>query len=107
MPHCVFTDSRGVMWEVWDVEPTSAERRQEPSPGDPPYRGPERRRNTDPTPRARLSGEYAQGWLAFESPTEKRRLAPTPEGWERLDEAGLEELLGQARVVARPRRLIE
>ena len=107
MPHCVFKDSRGVVWEVWDVEPSRAERRQDLLPGVPPYAGPERRRGSDGTPRVRLSGEYTHGWLTFESPTEKRRLAPIPEGWERLDEAGLEGLLAQAPLVGRPRRLTD
>jgi hypothetical protein len=107
MPHCRFKDSRGVTWEVWDVKPSRAERRQEPSPGDAPYRGPERRRTSEPKPRVRLSGEYAEGWLAFESPAEKRRLVPVPEAWDRLDDAGLEALLDQAAVVTRPPRLIE
>jgi len=107
MPHCTLKDSRGFIWEVWDVEPSRAERRQEPSPGDPPYQGPERRRGSDGVARVRLSGEYAQGWLAFESPTERRRLTPIPEGWERLDDAGLEALLSEATPVGKPRRLIE
>lgn len=49
----------GVVWNVWDVIPDSAGR-------------------------LRLTGftEGMQGgWLCFESPQEKRRVVPIPEGW--------------------------
>jgi hypothetical protein len=50
-----FTDSNGVTWRVW---------------------------NTVPSTRATLSGEYEKGWLTFESPLSRRRLAPVPTEWE-------------------------
>jgi hypothetical protein len=105
MPHRRFSDSKGTAWQVWDVDPSHAERRRGDEPRRKP-RGPDRRRTTDST-RVRLHGELASGWLCFESKHDKRRLAPTPEGWADLDEAGLERLLNASKSVGRSRRLIE
>lgn len=109
MAHRRFTDSRSTVWEVWEVEPSSAERRlatqdRRKAPRPDPDR---RRRNSDDRARVRISGEFTYGWLTFQSVYEKRRLAPVPDGWERLDESGLERLLHQAVLSGRPRRLIE
>jgi hypothetical protein len=106
MPHRRFTDSKGTAWEVWDVEASHAERRQaEPDPRA-SKRGPDRRRTADRT-RIRLHGKLSSGWLCFESKHDKRRLAPAPEAWGDLDEAGLERLLQCSKSVGRSRRLIE
>ena len=108
MGHRQFRDSTSTLWDVWEVEPSRAERRiaardrrQSQRPG------PDRRQRDDPMPRARISTEFVLGWLAFQSAHEKRRLAPVPNGWEGLDDASLERLLLQAVPVGRPRRLIE
>jgi hypothetical protein len=53
---------------------------------------------------AHVSAEYASGWLTFQSGSEKRRLAPVPEGWESLDGAGLEQLCQAATPAGRPRQ---
>lgn len=37
-----------------------------------------------------LPDEWKGGWLTFESGDEKRRLAPVPEGWDRLRPERLE-----------------
>jgi hypothetical protein len=37
-----------------------------------------------------LPDEWKGGWLTFESGEEKRRLAPVPEGWDRLRPERLE-----------------
>lgn len=80
-----FTDSKGIVWRVWDVTPmhlhpvTRAEEYMEP---------------------------WAGGWLAFESPSEKRRLvAPYPSRWTEFDITQLETLCNAAEVVA-PKRII-
>ena len=65
--HREFFDLRGQRWEVWEVR--LGER------GD--------ARTVKP--------ELAEGWLAFESSEEKRRLAPIPGGWTEMPA----ELLGQ------------
>src|SRR5918999_3583399 len=104
MPHRRFTDSKGTSWEVWDVDASHAERRR--AHADPPARprSANRRRTVDPT-RVRLRGELSNGWLCFEATHDKRRLAPPPEGWEDLDEAGLERLLKASKSVGRSHRL--
>jgi hypothetical protein len=40
-----------------------------------------------------------QGWLAFQSGIERRRLAPIPENWTELPEEELILLLGQASLI--------
>lgn len=71
-----FTDSKGTVWRVWDVTPsyihpvTKAEEFMEP---------------------------WKEGWLTFESATEKRRLvAPYPPRWDQYELSQLEVLLSAA-----------
>lgn len=110
MPIRSFRTAEGVLWQVWNVIPgvrDEAERRtgyDRRSP-DPVirYAGPERRGAADRRqPPIFLSPQLASGWLAFESPTEKRRLAPIPQHWERLPEAELERLCRNALPVPLP-----
>lgn len=84
-----FTDSTGVEWRVWEVVPsraaigTSAQTQS--------------RTSLSATP-------YANGWLCFESESEKRRLAPIPPGWELGAPIDIAGLLEQATPVhTRPR----
>jgi hypothetical protein len=106
-----------VRWRVTEIIPQFAERRRgerrahkdETQPGTDlavERRAGERRRIA--TIRARVTSGYEQGWLMFESPGEKRRLAPVPSGWEGFSEERLELLCHMAHVVE-PRfgRLIE
>lgn len=82
-----FTDSTGVEWRVWEVFPTKAgETFVESS-----------HTSLKETP-------FANGWLCFESPVEKRRLAPIPDGWEFRDLNALEELCHEAAPVTAKRR---
>ena len=50
-----FTDSSGVAWRVWKTRPSRD---------------------------GLYLAEFREGWLTFESTTERRRLAPIPESWE-------------------------
>ncbi len=59
MSHRVFFVA-GERWEVWEVRLGARGERRRVSPG------------------------LEEGWLAFESSAEKRRLAPIPERWEEL-----------------------
>jgi hypothetical protein len=102
MAHRTFTDSLGRLWKVWNVEPTRVERRKAP-PAIP--RVIERRRRSEP--RALLAGDFADGWLAFETTDEKRRLANYPEEWVAMNDAELEQLCSKAKVGRPPRRLAE
>ena len=105
MAHREFTDSRQVSWVVWDVYPTLGDRRRSAEDRRRFHRESDERRTAfNPT---RLRPEYVDGWLAFESRGEKRRLAPVPRGWEQLDERDLERLCDAAVSVGRPRRLVE
>ena len=75
-----FTDSRGVVWRAWDVTTDQMH----------PVT-----KNED------FMGELADGWLAFESATEKRRLAaPYPKQWASMSIPELEALCQQSPVVA-------
>lgn len=95
MNHRQFRDSNAVDWEVWEVKPVSAiqpllDRRS-------------RRRAQDDAPQRSRTDEWllpkpgmSQGWLLFESPREKRRLVPIPDGWADLPVEGLEVLCERA-----------
>jgi hypothetical protein len=103
MAYRTFTDGKGVRWEVWSVMLNATERRggrerrirSAGRAGVPPLgftdrRKADRRRLRDLTgARARIAERYVGGWLAFESPTERRRLAPIPTDWETASEAEL------------------
>jgi hypothetical protein len=77
----VFTDSRKVVWNVFDVYPA-----------------------VGPAALKRLTPAFQKGWLCFESVGEKRRLSPIPWNWRLLPDRELEELLQQAEIVPVPRR---
>jgi len=96
-----------VTWDVWEVYPTSCERRSGVTDRRRQPRGTPDRRQVIDTSRIRVSGAYAQGWLAFESKHDKRRFAPVPDGWEALEDLELGRLVEQAAPAGRPRRLIE
>jgi hypothetical protein len=67
-----FTDSKDVVWRVWDV--TTAQMHPV-------------------TRKEDFMGDLAEGWLAFESATEKRRLpAPYPADWATMSIPDLEAL---------------
>jgi hypothetical protein len=75
-----FTDSNNVVWRVWDV--TTAQMHPVT-------------KNED------FMGDLADGWLAFESPHEKRRLAaPYPAEWATMSIPELEVLCEKAPPVA-------
>jgi hypothetical protein len=75
-----FTDSKNVVWRVWDV--TTAQMHPVT-------------KNED------FMGDLADGWLAFESANEKCRLAaPYPPGWASMSIPELEALCQQAPPVA-------
>jgi len=57
MAYREITDPEGRMWRVWDTYPQVS-------------------------PRERLPTAFRNGWLCFETDTERRRLAPVPLGWQ-------------------------
>jgi len=97
-------DDRGMLWYVWEVQPSMIERRLR---DDPTKRPQVERRRTPSLPRFRPSNpELTAGWLTFESPREKRRLHPFPSGWATMSDDELLKLLARA-TPAEKRRLIE
>jgi hypothetical protein len=76
MPLRTLTDQDGTLWSVWDVMPQIQQ----------------------------VVG-LENGWLCFESRSEKRRLSPIPDAWHELDERRLMGLLASARAVKPTPRL--
>lgn len=76
-----FTDSTGVEWRVWEVFPSKAEAVSAADTF---------------TLSSLKETAFKNGWLCFESTSEKRRLAPIPEGWEFRDVELLERLCSEA-----------
>ena len=60
-----FEDSHGERWHVWETTPV----------------------------RVDGLGDFQDGWLTFDNGTERRRLAPVPDGWGELPDSRLELLL--------------
>lgn len=99
--HRQFSDRDGRSWDVWEVIPQFAERRETQT-----VVAHDRRATNKP--RSSLPVEMKEGWLTFECPTERRRLAPAPVGWELLSDRELAELVERATSVGTVRRrLIE
>ena len=107
MPHRQFIDSKRTKWEVWDVEPSHAERRLNGGDRRRKDRTSGERRQVEDRARVRIASNLAHGWLAFESKHDRRRLSPIPPGWDELDERELERLCELARSIGRPRRLLD
>ena len=111
-----FTDDSGTEWTVWEVQPgqfvigaterrAGLDRRVAPAP-DPVI---ERRRGSERRVRARhavtgIGTELAGGWLTFQAGPMRRRLAPVPDGWDRLADAELATLCGRASTALRAAR---
>ncbi|MFN2637259.1 MAG: hypothetical protein ABR585_09550 [Gemmatimonadaceae bacterium] len=100
-----FKDRAGKLWDVWQVHPSSTERRfgerrvnkEKRSDALERRTGLERRKKH----RTHVAQEFAYGWLCFETFGEKRRLAPVPEGWERADDDTIEQWCCVAKPVVR------
>jgi hypothetical protein len=70
-----FKDRSGVLWRVWETRPRAG---------------------------ASVRPRYAQGWLGFETESERRRLAPIPEVWESATDDELWEFLTHAEEITTP-----
>ena|SRR2546423_5861933 len=108
MGYRTFVDRDGSYWQVWDSQPTRAERRAATCDRrlrHVPWRQPERRsgldRRTTAQRRITLAEGYGGGWLTFESLSEKRRLLPIPSGWEDMSHGDLRALCEKAKRVAK------
>lgn len=107
MAHREFIDSKQIAWAVWDVYPARGDRRAPMADRRQFIREEEDRRTVIGVAGLRISPEYQAGWLAFQSGVERRRLAPVPPGWDKLDGPQLEQLCEVARPLGRSRRLVE
>ena len=105
MAHREIVDAGGMRWEVWEVHPTLAERRAESDRRTVVRNSPERRRELQK--RTSLGPDLRQGWLAFQSRTERRRCTPIPGRWAEMDDVQLLDVLSHAKRANAPRRLIE
>ena len=65
------TDLLGITWKVWVVSAPAAKRQT-------------------------LPDSLRDGWLAFQSAAERRRLGPVPQDWESLSEDALLTLLAES-----------
>ena len=107
MTHRQFRDRQGRLWDVWQVHPAAAERRfvQRRVRSDDRTDSAERRSGTDRREhrlsRGPVAAEFTYGWLCFECSSEKRRLAPVPEGWDRADDDTIEQWCCVAKPVVR------
>lgn len=102
MGYRVFRDSQGTEWQAWDVVPQLTERREvERRVRIAPVEHADRRRAQDRRVikgrRPTLTAGLDSGWLCFENPEEKRRLAPIPDGWQRCSAEELEHYLHEAK----------
>lgn len=101
MPSRRFIDESGVRCLVWAVGPAWAERRSgserrvwdaealELDAFERRHGGDRRADDSDGAPRAKIPKHLVGGWLAFEGPSGRRRLAPIPTDWEQASEAEL------------------
>jgi hypothetical protein len=76
--HRAFTDTQGVQWDVFPVYPEARL-----------------------SPHSQLKGTFPDGWLCYDSASEKRRLSPIPENWQTLSDGELERLAARAEVAGR------
>jgi hypothetical protein len=105
MSHRKFLDAAGVEWQAWEVHPALSERRalrerRARDRAEPP-------RRVRDAPRIGVHHDLRDGWLAFRSADERRRLAPIPPDWSLLAERGLRMLLASTIPTGQTRRLVE
>jgi hypothetical protein len=105
MAHRTFHDASDVEWQAWEVYPALAERRAQRERR--ALARPELSRRQRDAPRVGVHHELRDGWLAFRSAAERRRLAPIPGGWHLLTERGLRMLLASTVTTGQTRRLVE
>lgn len=94
MPHRKIQDEGGRWWDVWDTRPTIIDRRAGRDRRSGSRAAPGRRQKSEP--RVAVEPQFRDGWLAFQSGTEWRRLAPIPDAWDTLSDSALLSLLKQA-----------
>lgn len=94
MAHRRVRDEMGRWWDVWDTRPTIIDRRGGRERRSGSRAAGERRQKSEA--RVLVEPEFRKGWLAFQSGTQWRRLAPIPDSWESLSDSDLLVLLQRA-----------
>jgi len=92
MTHRKIKDGNGRAWDVWEVYPSAVEQRMSGEQSARPDSDAKSRREV----RIVVPSALQQGWLAFQSGDDRRRLAPIPENWITLREQELIGLLDRA-----------
>jgi hypothetical protein len=98
MPHRRFKDKNDREWEVWDVRPASVEEMLRVHRSEP---------RLESQTGVALPAELREGWLAFHSDDEARRLAPIPLGWDSWSDSELEQLSADAHHIPKRRSKTE
>ena len=93
MAHRTFRDDQGREWDAWEVVPTAVERRLA---RDGAIRKPSTERRKVQEARVLVPEDLERGWLAFQSGTERVRLAPIPNEWAEMTDEELVDLLSRA-----------
>lgn len=99
MSHREFLDEDGKSWEVWDVRPSAVESSTSTDGGGELA---DLERHVQQLVKLNLPTELREGWLAFRSSEESRRLAPIPQRWVAMDDQDLALLVRAAKPIARP-----
>src|SRR5262245_17954742 len=90
MTYRQFQDRDGRAWEAWDVHPSTAQRMLESTRTT--TNASEARPVETHAGRVILPPELQDGWLAFQSGLDARRLAPIPMKWQDLSDFDLASL---------------
>jgi hypothetical protein len=101
MTHRKIKDGSGRWWDVWEVYPAAVEERMS---GEFPAiegtdlqdKGSRKNRERRREVRLLVPAELQDGWLAFQSGDDRRRLVPVPENWSTVDDETLATLLERA-----------
>jgi hypothetical protein len=93
MPHRNLRDDDGQDWEIWDVIPSAVAQSL-----DDEHARHSHDAHHEPA-QFSLPAELRDGWLAFQSSAESRRLAPIPVDWVDLSDAQLTLLIARAEPV--------
>ena len=91
MTHRIFQDENGTSWEAWDVRPSIVQLTLRQTGV----------ASASNNPGFALPPDLRDGWLAFHSADESRRLAPIPVTWSMLSDAELCQLAETARRIRR------
>lgn len=94
MTHRRFTDTRGEVWEAWEVHPSAVERRVNADRRAKARLETDRRKHQEF--RLEVPRELSSGWLALQKGATKLRVTPIPDGWKSLTDLELAELAARS-----------